>query len=374
MPGWATGRGSCWSTIVRPGRSGSQKGNHVDERHKGEARSGDGTGPAYQYRPVEVALPPHGVFVLESHHAPGFRMADQCHDFLEIFYVLEGTGVFHLGGRGLVCRRGDIVVVPVGHLHRIDDHRSAPLALYGVCVGPSAWRHEPALLDHLPAGRLPVSKLLAEQVRADLRRLRFEQTLARPGSRTLVLGLALQLLALLARSNSAPDPLPSAGSSSSGHRQAVARYLEELPHRFFEATDLDHTAAELGMSRRRFTCLFRQATGTSWSAYLSRLRIDYACQLLRETSRGVLAIAFESGYEDLSSFYRAFKRHKGLPPQTWREHRPTAERLLISIARFANRLCPTCQDRLPSSLYAQRKYSKGTARPKNRDGFQADAC
>ncbi len=73
------------------------------------------------------------------------------------------------------------------------------------------------------------------------------------------------------------------------------------------------------MSRRCFTHLFRLAAGCSWSAYLTRLRIDYACQLLRETSRSVLAIAFESGYEDLSTFYRAFKRHKGLPPREWRE-------------------------------------------------------
>jgi AraC family L-rhamnose operon regulatory protein RhaS len=51
----------------------------------------------------------------------------------------------------------------------------------------------------------------------------------------------------------------------------------------------------------------------------TRLRIEYACQLLREASRSILAIAFETGYEDLSSFYRAFKREKGLPPRAWRE-------------------------------------------------------
>ncbi len=217
--------------------------------------------PSHRRRPIEVTLPSYGVFVLESHHAPGFRMASQCHDFLEIFYVLGGSGAFHIDERTHPCRQGDLVAVPAGRTHRIEDDPAAPLALYGICIAPQVWRHEPALLDHLPPGRLPINKLLATQVRGDLRRLLFEQRLARPGSQLLI----------------------------------------------------------LGMSRRRFTHLFRQVARSSWSSYLTRLRIDYACQLLRETSRSIIATAFECGYEDLSSFYRAFKRQRGLPPRVWRE-------------------------------------------------------
>jgi AraC-like DNA-binding protein/quercetin dioxygenase-like cupin family protein len=273
----------------------------------------------YQRRPVAVALPAHGVFVLESYHAPDFRMAAQCHDFLEIFYVLKGTGVFRIDGQRHPACHDDILIVPTGRVHVIEDDPAEPLALYGICIAPQVWRHEPALLEHLPAGRLPASKLLAARVRADLRQLLFEQTLARPGRCTLSLGLALQLLVRLARSFQDAEQPSSAGSSVLDHRQAVARYIADLSHRFFEDTNLDQVAAELGMSRRRFTHLFRQAAGASWSAYLTRLRIEYACQLLRETSRSIPAIAFEAGYEDLSSFYRAFKREKGLPPRAWRE-------------------------------------------------------
>ncbi len=277
--------------------------------------------PSHRRRPIEVTLPSYGVFVLESHHAPGFRMASQCHDFLEIFYVLGGSGAFHIDERTHPCRQGDLVAVPAGRTHRIEDDPAAPLALYGICIAPQVWRHEPALLDHLPPGRLPINKLLATQVRGDLRRLLFEQRLARPGSQLLILGMTLQLLALLTRRGSGPATarVSRADSASTGHRQAVERYVAELPHRFFEATNLDQTAAELGMSRRRFTHLFRQVARSSWSSYLTRLRIDYACQLLRETSRSIIATAFECGYEDLSSFYRAFKRQRGLPPRVWRE-------------------------------------------------------
>jgi AraC family L-rhamnose operon regulatory protein RhaS len=291
-------------------------------------------GQAIRHRPIEVTLPSYGVFVLESHHAPGFRMLSQRHDFLEIFHVLDGAGTFYIDDRTYRCRKGDVVVVPVGGRHRLEDDPATPMKLYGIGVSPLVWQVEPSLGQSLSVGTLPVSALLAARVRADLRRLLYEQTLARPGSRAWIVGQTLQLLAVLARSSlgtGVPESSRLDGSSS-GHRQTVQQYVAELPHRFFEATDLDQTAAELGMSRRRFTQLFREATGMSWSSYLTRLRIDYACQLLRETRRSVVSIAFECGYENLSSFYRAFKR-QGHPPQALRQDPAAPEAGRITPAR-----------------------------------------
>ncbi|HXG10399.1 MAG TPA: AraC family transcriptional regulator [Gemmataceae bacterium] len=276
-------------------------------------------GQTFRRQPIEVTLPPHGVFVLESHHAPGFRMTSQRHAFLEIFYVLDGAGAFHIDGKTYPCRKDDVVVVPVAQAHHLEDDPARPLELFGICVAPQVWQHEPSLVDDLPPGPLPVSTLVAAQVREELRRLLYEQTLARPGSRAWIVGQALQLLVVLARSQSGMSPPSRREDSFSAHRQAVRRYLAELPHRFFESANLDQIAAELGMSRRRFTQLFRELTGVSWSSYRTRLRIDYACRLLRETPRSIIAVAFESGFEDLSSFYRAFKRQTGLPPHAWRQ-------------------------------------------------------
>jgi AraC family L-rhamnose operon regulatory protein RhaS len=273
----------------------------------------------FRHQPIEVTLPPHGVFLLESHHAPGFRMGSQRHDFLEIFYVLDGAGAFHIDQHKHPCKKGDVVVVPVGRPHRLEDDPAKPLVLYGICIAPRVWQAEATLLDRFSAGPLPVSALVAAQVRADLRRLLYEQTFARLGSQAWIVGQTLELLVVLARSSQGTGSRRARPTEAvSEHRQTVDRYLAELPHRFFEATDLDQTTAELGMSRRRFTQLFREATGMSWSNYRTRLRIDYACQLLRESRRSIAAVAFGCGFEDLSSFYRAFKRQIGQPPDAWR--------------------------------------------------------
>jgi len=291
-----------------------------------ETIPGDAEDRPLRRRPVDVRLPPHGVFVLESHHGPGFEMPASRHEFLEVFYVLRGTGRFTIGGDSHDCGDGDVVVIPVGLLHRIEDDPAAPLSLYGFCVSPEVWRHEPDLLDEVPAGKLPMSGTAADQVRSGVRRLLFEQTSARLGSRTAARGLALQLLVLLARSGAARGegrPTRAVPPDAPGHRKAVERYASDLKRRFFEAENLDGVAAGLDMSRRRFTQLFREVTGSTWADHVTALRIDYARQLLGETDRSIVAIAFESGYEDVSSFYRAFKRRAGVSPNRWRRgHRP----------------------------------------------------
>jgi AraC family L-rhamnose operon regulatory protein RhaS len=272
-------------------------------------------------QPVEATLPPYGVCVFESHHTSNFRMQASRHDFFEVFYVLRGRGRFLIEGRAYPCRAGDTVVVPVRHVHQIEDDPASPLSLYGVRMAPDVWKHDPALTEQIPAGAVPAGGLLANQVRGDLRRLLFEQTLARPGSSTLILGIALQLLGTLLR-GSAPRPTgpgPGPGASAGALRQSVEWYVEELQRSFFGTADIDQAAGRLGMSRRRFTQLFREVTGASWSAYLNRLRVEHACRLLEETQRSIVEIAFECGFEELTSFYRAFKRQTGLPPNRWRQ-------------------------------------------------------
>jgi AraC family L-rhamnose operon regulatory protein RhaS len=275
-------------------------------------------------QPTVVEMPAWGVRVFESHHAADFRMTVSRHEAVEVFYVLGGAGVFELEGRPVPCLAGDVVVVPINHRHRIEDDRKKPFSLYGVRLHPQVWRWDPALGRDLPAGRLPRDKMLSLQVRAEVRRLLFEQTCCRPGYAGMMVGVALQLLALLTRVRGhgpATEPVEPGGAS--GLRETVEAYVAQLDRRFFEAARLDGIAKQLGMCRRRFTELFREITGASWSDYLRALRVDHSKQLLRETNRSVLSIAFESGFEDLSTFYRVFQRRVGTSPHCWRQQQLT---------------------------------------------------
>lgn len=58
--------------------------------------------------------------------------------------------------------------------------------------------------------------------------------------------------------------------------------------------------------------------------YLARRRLEAAARRLRESDDSLARIAFESGYESEPAFSRAFKRHFGLPPATWRRQQQGA--------------------------------------------------
>lgn len=276
------------------------------------------------HEPVVARIPPCGVVVFESHHARDFRMGVSRHTWLELFYVLEGRGVFELEGRPVPCATGDVVVVPVGHEHRIRDDPHKPLAMYGLRIRPDVWKNAPEIERLLPAGRVHRNKLASLGVRAEFRQMLFEQSSARPGAEAMMIGLAVRLLALLARAQARPQSShrgPSDPPRASGLRQRVEGYVADLEDRFLHSTDMDQVVAELGMSRRRFTELFKEVTGTTWSRHLRHLRISHARDLLRTSSKSVLSVAFESGFEDLSSFYRAFGQEEGVSPDRWRKRR-----------------------------------------------------
>ena len=99
--------------------------------------------------------------------------------------------------------------------------------------------------------------------------------------------------------------------------ERVAAFYRSLGERVHERWSVDRAAAETRLSRRRFTELFRRVAGEPFSLHLQRLRLETACELLIEEEQSIAGAAFSCGFEDLSHFYRSFRRHFGVPPGQW---------------------------------------------------------
>lgn len=80
-----------------------------------------------------------------------------------------------------------------------------------------------------------------------------------------------------------------------------------------QLADMDGTALLLGMSRRTLQRRLSDENFT-FRELLEQLRMERALELLKESSASITEIAFALGYDDATSFSRAFRRHTGRPP------------------------------------------------------------
>ncbi len=100
----------------------------------------------------------------------------------------------------------------------------------------------------------------------------------------------------------------------------VVQRLERLvaPALPYGMPELKTVAETLGMSvstlKRRL-----QEHDTNYLAVCDALRCRLACQYVLEPERNLVDVAFLLGFSELSTFYRAFKRWTGVPPQQYRK-------------------------------------------------------
>jgi AraC family transcriptional regulator len=81
-----------------------------------------------------------------------------------------------------------------------------------------------------------------------------------------------------------------------------------------ESTDGNALAREAHYSRYHFQRMFRQITGEAPGTCRRRLRLERAAWLLLQRNRSVTQIAFESGFDSLDGFSRAFRKAAHLSP------------------------------------------------------------
>lgn len=78
----------------------------------------------------------------------------------------------------------------------------------------------------------------------------------------------------------------------------------------------------IGLSESRFHCLFRKVVGEAPQAYLRRLRLEQAANLLRETNFTLADIAARTGFSDQFHLSRWFVRIYHLSPSDYRKKSP----------------------------------------------------
>jgi AraC family transcriptional regulator of arabinose operon len=98
----------------------------------------------------------------------------------------------------------------------------------------------------------------------------------------------------------------------------IADALRFLRANCHNSVTVEQMALRAGLSRSRFTHLFRQQTGETFRAALRRFRLAKAAILLADCTLRMKEIAARFGYADSQSFGKAFRNRFGLMPSAYR--------------------------------------------------------
>ncbi|WP_440880743.1 helix-turn-helix domain-containing protein [Tenacibaculum sp. C7A-26P2] len=94
----------------------------------------------------------------------------------------------------------------------------------------------------------------------------------------------------------------------------IENYIKKNIHRQIY---VDELATLFSLSTAYFKIWFKQNFGTPPNTYISRIKIQYAKEMMKKTDTLVTKIAYDLGYNSSQYFATVFKKHVGVSPKAY---------------------------------------------------------
>ncbi|MBE5911701.1 AraC family transcriptional regulator [Pseudobutyrivibrio sp.] len=98
----------------------------------------------------------------------------------------------------------------------------------------------------------------------------------------------------------------------------IERSVNYFAEHFAEDVKMSDVAYECGLSESHFRRIFEETMSMKPLDYLNMVRIDNACELIKNKDYGMEEVGYRVGYQTPSTFNRNFKKLTGKTPYQWK--------------------------------------------------------
>ncbi|WP_281886374.1 response regulator [Paenibacillus sp. YYML68] len=106
--------------------------------------------------------------------------------------------------------------------------------------------------------------------------------------------------------------------SGEAEGNSIRKATDYMAGRFHYDLSMEEVSEFVGLSCSHFCVLFKKETGLTFLEYLTKLRVERACSILKNTQVKVYQIAPLVGYQDAKYFTQVFKKLVGKTPSEYR--------------------------------------------------------
>lgn len=247
------------------------------------------------------------------------------HPELELHYVVRGEGVRFVGDNVSNFSAGEILLLGenLPHTWRCNQEyfqEKSDLQVEAIliqfrtdCLGKDFLN-----LDEVYAIRLLYKKaqqglLIRGETNRKVAELMHSAVTANPFQRLITL---LSILDVLTQSDEI-ETITSATAFYQSNETETVRLNNICNYtlaNYAQPITLDEIASVANLSVTSFCRYFKLMTQKTYHDFLNEIRISHACRALIENTMSTEEICFESGFNNVSNFYRNFKRIKGATP------------------------------------------------------------
>lgn len=247
------------------------------------------------------------------------------HNDMEIIYIKKGQGKITVDLEPFQVKQGDIVVVPPGQLHSIEQSEDFSMEYENIIfqltmlMVPQGDTCTEKFFQPLVQGQIlfpnyysPDSSLYPA-LSGCLNTMDEICKTFEPGYQLAIKGQLFSLFYTLV--SSIQTPLPLRKHKSLDRLKDILKYVETNYH---EKISIADAAGICGFSESHFMKFFKSNMSVSFTDYLNDYRLTMAARLLISSSDSIVNIAAETGFDNLSYFNRIFKRKYHCTPTIFR--------------------------------------------------------